>query len=106
MPFRPRPWPQYHYFASVPLLMVDWLAGANVRAVGFAAYPTLRMGLLPGRLPVWHRGPAVPHLVGAGNAGRGHSEHHGAAAVGAGPTLYVRRGEPCGTTGSLPAADD
>jgi hypothetical protein len=37
MPFRPRPWPQYHYFAPVPLLSVDWLAGANVRAVRFGA---------------------------------------------------------------------
>ncbi len=36
-------WPQYYYFASVGFLLIDWLAGANVRAVGFAAYPTLRM---------------------------------------------------------------
>jgi hypothetical protein len=43
MPFRPLAWPQYYYFASVPFLLIDWLAGANVRAVGFAAYPTLRM---------------------------------------------------------------
>ncbi|MGQ0667504.1 MAG: hypothetical protein ACT4O4_10750, partial [Nitrospiraceae bacterium] len=43
MPFRPLHWPQYYYFASVPLLLIDWLAGANVRAVGFAAYPSMRM---------------------------------------------------------------
>jgi hypothetical protein len=62
MPFRPLYWPQYYYFASVPFLLIDWLAGANVRAVGFAAYPTLRMvyylgcllcGLVVRLLPAW-----------------------------------------------------
>jgi hypothetical protein len=37
-------WPQYYYFATIVFLVIDWVAGANVRAVGFAAYPTLRMG--------------------------------------------------------------
>ena len=62
MPFRPLQWPQYYYFASVPLLLIDWLAGTNVRVVGFAAYPTLRMvyylvcllcGMLVRLLPAW-----------------------------------------------------
>jgi len=35
-------WPQYYYFATVIFLVIDWVAGANVRAVGFAAYPDLR----------------------------------------------------------------
>ncbi|MBH0181499.1 MAG: hypothetical protein HP490_07460, partial [Nitrospira sp.] len=43
MRFRPIQWPQYYYFASIIFLLIDWQAGANVRAVGFAAYPTLRM---------------------------------------------------------------
>lgn len=43
MSFPPLWWPQYYSFASVGFLLIDWLAGANVRAVGFAAYPTLRM---------------------------------------------------------------
>ena len=62
MPFRPLQWPQYYYFATVPLLLIDWLAGANVRAVGFAAYPTMRMvyylacllcGMVVRLLPAW-----------------------------------------------------
>lgn len=43
MRFRPIQWPQYYYFASIIFLLIDWQAGANVRAVGFAANPTLRM---------------------------------------------------------------
>jgi len=62
MPFRPLQWPQYYYFASVIFLLIDWLAGANVRAVGFAAHPTLRMvyylacllcGMVVRLLPAW-----------------------------------------------------
>ena len=62
MRFRPLQWPQYYYFASVIFLLIDWLAGANVRVVGFAAYPTLRMtyylacllfGLVIRLFPAW-----------------------------------------------------
>ena len=62
MRFRPLQWPQYYYFASVIFLLIDWQAGANVRAVGFAAYPTLRMiyylacllsGLVVRLFPAW-----------------------------------------------------
>ncbi len=42
MRFRPLPWAQYYYAGTVAFALVDWLAGANVRAVGFAAYPGLR----------------------------------------------------------------
>jgi hypothetical protein len=49
-------------FASFLFLLIDWLAGANVRAVGFAAYPSLRMvyylacllcGLVVRLFPAW-----------------------------------------------------
>ncbi len=62
MKSRPLQWPQYYYFASALFLLIDWQAGANVRAVGFAAYPTLRMiyylacllfGLVIRLFPAW-----------------------------------------------------
>jgi hypothetical protein len=62
MSFRSLQWPQYYYFASVLFLLIDWLTDANVRAVGFAAYPTLRMvyylvcllcGMVVRLLPAW-----------------------------------------------------
>ncbi len=35
-------WPQYYYAATVVFALLDWLAGTNLRAVGFAESPTLR----------------------------------------------------------------
>jgi hypothetical protein len=44
MRFRhPLAWPQYYYLATPIFLAIDWFAGANLRAVGFAAFPTLRV---------------------------------------------------------------
>ncbi|MBI3356127.1 MAG: hypothetical protein HY038_05050 [Nitrospirae bacterium] len=62
MSFRSLQWLQYYYFASALFLLINWLAGANVRAVGFAAYPTMRMvyylvcllcGMVVRLLPAW-----------------------------------------------------
>jgi len=40
--FRPLQWPRLYYAATVLFALADGLAGANVRAVGFAAWPELR----------------------------------------------------------------
>lgn len=36
------PWLRLYYAATVLFALADWLFGANVRAVGFAAWPGLR----------------------------------------------------------------
>lgn len=35
-------WPPYYYAATIVFALLDWLAGTNLRAVGFADSPTLR----------------------------------------------------------------
>ncbi len=35
-------WPQLYYAATLLFAAADWFAGANLRAVGFAAWPELR----------------------------------------------------------------
>lgn len=43
MRFRSLRWPQYYYAATIGFALIDWVAGANLRAVGFAAHPQLRV---------------------------------------------------------------
>lgn len=41
--FQPLRWPQYYYASTVAFALLDWLAGANVRAAGLADYPGMRI---------------------------------------------------------------
>lgn len=43
MGLRPLAWPRFYYAATVLFALADWLLGANVRAVGFATSPRLRI---------------------------------------------------------------
>jgi hypothetical protein len=42
MSLRSLAWARAYYAATLAFALADWLAGANVRAVGFAAWPELR----------------------------------------------------------------
>ena len=42
MPLHSVTWARSYYAATLGFALADWLAGANVRAVGFAASPELR----------------------------------------------------------------
>jgi len=42
MPLSTLAWARTYYAATLAFALADWLAGANVRAVGFAAWPELR----------------------------------------------------------------
>ena len=42
MPLRSPAWTRVYYAATLAFALADGLAGANVRAVGFAAWPELR----------------------------------------------------------------
>jgi hypothetical protein len=62
MALRSRAWMRFYYAATLVFALADWLAGANVRAVGFAAWPELRTlyyaacglcGLVTWRAPTW-----------------------------------------------------
>jgi hypothetical protein len=62
VPLRSLPWAPVYYAATLAFALADGLAGANVRAVGFAAWPELRAfyyvlcglcGWLAWRAPAW-----------------------------------------------------
>lgn len=62
MPLRSLAWTRIYYAATLGFALVDGLAGANVRAVGFAAWPELRAlyyaacglcGWVTWRAPAW-----------------------------------------------------
>lgn len=55
-------WPGYYYLATIGFALIDWFAGANVRAVGFEAHPGLKTvyyvvatlcGVLLRAFPAW-----------------------------------------------------
>jgi hypothetical protein len=62
MTLRALAWPRLYYAATLAFALADGLAGANVRAVGFAAWPELRAlyyvacglcGWVTWRAPAW-----------------------------------------------------
>ncbi len=62
MKLTPLGWPGYYYLSTIGFALIDWIAGANVRAVGFEAHPGLKTvyyvaatlcGVLLRMFPAW-----------------------------------------------------